>query len=186
MQMRFNDKPVTTFSCLAISKGKGDEVVQDKGDWVTFRAYMPADKNKMVYTFNAFDEVRERVLKMNLKEGSRVMVVAVLKNFIDNTNVCRQSFTICLIDFLPADDNKIVSKPENRTPQQTQTRQTQASVSNSQPRSNYASVTTSNNQRQEAQLPQQQPMQAASIQRKAYSCDQSEVDLEEFANAIGS
>lgn len=177
--MRFNDKPVVTFSCLSVIQGQDKKILDYKGSAVTFRAYMPADKEKVTYTFNAFDEVRERVLKMRLQKGSRIMVVAVLKNYIDQNNLVRQSFTVSLIDYLPADDNQLMIKPDNKPVQQTQTKQQPASMPNAQ--RNYSGAATASYQRQEPQ----QPMQAVAVQRKPYSYEQSEVDIDEFAIAMG-
>lgn len=176
MNMRFNDKPVTMFSCLSVCQGQDGMIVDDKGSAVTFHAYMPADKNKMVYTFNAFDEARERVLKMNLQKGSRIMVVAVLKNYINKVNVCCQSFTVCLVDYLPADNEQLTERQDNKPVQQPQT--PFANVRN------FSGAAIASYQRP-APRQLQQPMQAVTPQKRPYSFEQPEVDIDEFANAIG-
>lgn len=172
MIQKFNDKPVVTFSCLSVCEGH-DGVLRDNGTAVTFNAYMAADKNKMVYTFNAFDDIRERVIKMKMKKGSRIMIVAVMKNYIGTDNVIRQSYTVGFIDYCPADDNHSRS---GVAPVQTQA-PTSCNQSKSAPYSD-----TNAYQKQE-----QMPMQATQRPiRKAYSFDLPEVDLEEFATAIGN
>lgn len=184
MQTRFNDKPVVTFSCLAICDGR-DGILRDNGTAVTFTAYMPADKNKMKYTFNAFDEARERVLKMNLKKGSRIMVVAILKNFIDTDNICRQSFTVCLIDYIPADDNQLITKSDDQTvkqPLQKQPPTPMLHVLGKNPGPNIL-----NYQRPVQSMQQsQQLMQQIVPKKRPYSFEQPEVDIDEFAAAIGN
>lgn len=169
MYMRINDCPIVTFSCLSVCEWRKDVVVEDKGNSVSFRGYMPGDKNKTNYTFNAFDDVRERIIKMNLRKGSRITVIAALKTFINKDNVICNSYKVYLIDYLPADDNQITAKADNTSRHQPQTPKTQESMVNS-------NVVTGNWKQQESQTP---------TSSGKYSYDMTEVNIDEFANAVG-
>lgn len=174
MLSRFNDKPVTMFSCLSVCEGH-DGILSDRGTVVTFHAYMAGDKGRYVYTFNAFDEMRERVISMNLKKKSRIMVVAAMKNYIDNTNMSRQSFTICMIDYCPAEGQPMVI-PDTGGAEQALQQQVKSPVP--EPKNVIDHDFQSKKLQQSVQpltFPEDSP----------YSLDKTEVDLDEFAAAIG-
>ena len=175
MILKYNDKPVVIFSCLSVCEGHNG-ILRDNGTAVTFNAYMAADKNKMVYTFNAFDEIRERVIKMKMKKNSRIMIVAVLKNYITTDNVIQQSYTVGFIDYCPADDNHNHSAAQSLT---------------QIPTSNTSKVSTPYPDINKYQRKRQQPnLTPVTPVKQTYSYDMKEVNLEEinleeFAMAIG-
>lgn len=174
MLSRFNDKPVTVFSCLSVCEGH-DGVLSDRGTVVTFHAYMAGDKGRYVYTFNAFDEMRERVISMKLKKKNRIMVVAAMKNYIDNENMSRQSFTICMIDYCPADSPPMIM-PDVGNAEQAFPKQAKSSVPELQ---NNAGPSLQSKE-------QQPPIQTFTFpENSSYSFDKTDVDLDEFAKAIG-
>lgn len=174
MLSRFNDKPVTMFSCLSVCEGH-DGILSDRGTVVTFHAYMAGDKSRYVYTFNAFDEMRERVISMKLEKKSRIMVVAAMKNYIGNDNMSHQSFTICMIDYCPA-DNRPMIMPDTGAANQALPKQVNSSVP--EPQNNTGTGLQSKKS--------EPPIQTLIFpENSPYSLNQAEVDLEEFANAIG-
>lgn len=80
------------------------KIVVQNGTAVTFWGRLSGDNSGYVYTFNAFGEAKERVLQLNLKENSRVIITGFQKPF-RNGNHYDFSISISAIDFCPANDD---------------------------------------------------------------------------------
>ncbi len=82
---------------------KGQIVVKN-GTAVTFWGRLVGDDSGYIYTFNAFGESKERVLRLNLKEDSRVIITGFEKPY-RNGNHYDISISVSGIDFCPSNND---------------------------------------------------------------------------------
>lgn len=99
--------PIVTFPQVTICGTKDDCLKWTSDKHVTFKARLNATQNgvRSIYIFNAFDEVAERIKRMNICPKSECTIIAEMREYIDKDNVRRQSFTVKLIDFVRTNDS---------------------------------------------------------------------------------
>ncbi len=103
MENDINQFPSQTFEMVQIVPNKGQIVVKN-GNAVTFWGRCVGSKSGYIYTFNAFGEARERVLRLNLKNGSRVIITGFQKEHKVG-NHYQFSTSVSAIDYCPANDD---------------------------------------------------------------------------------
>lgn len=84
--------PITTFPVIRIM----EKSVKKEDNHVTFKAV--DDATHMVYIFNAFDMVADRIGRMTMK--GRCSITSELKAYIDSQNIIRYSFNVLSIRFV--------------------------------------------------------------------------------------
>lgn len=102
MVKKINNKMKCTFFELSVICYR-NQLVTVKGDAATFHGQIPGDDSGCIYTFNAFDEVKERVLRLKLREGSRLVITGFEKNYIGTDNQMKRSIIVSEIDYCQAD-----------------------------------------------------------------------------------
>lgn len=102
MVKKINNKMKCIFFELSVICYR-NQLVTVKGDAATFHGQIPGDDSGCIYTFNAFDEVKERVLRLKLREGSRLVITGFEKNYIGTDNQMKRSIIVSEIDYCQAD-----------------------------------------------------------------------------------
>lgn len=99
--------PIVTFPQVTICGTKEDYLKWTSDKHVTFKARLNATQNgvRSIYIFNAFDEVAERIRRMNICPKSECTIIAEMREYIDKDNIRRQSFTVKLIDYVRTNDS---------------------------------------------------------------------------------
>lgn len=103
-----------------ISDGlEGKEAVTVTNNVASFRGYETAYTTKngepgvkyRNYSFRAYDDVAQRVIRMKLKPGSEVNIFGEMDQYVDKNGKKQHFVRIFAIDFVPSHNNK--AKEEN-------------------------------------------------------------------------
>lgn len=115
--------PAVTFFSLTCCGNLDGDVLEERDEHITFRCkenYQSATvKKTIIYTFNAYDGVKERIKKMNLKKGSQICISADMVSYVGNDGSMKQSYTVKTIDYIKTGFTKenqkegTDKKPEN-------------------------------------------------------------------------
>lgn len=96
--------PSVTFFSLTVCGNLDGDVIEEREEHITFKCrenYQAATvKKTIIYTFNAYDGVKERIKKMNLKKGSQICISADMVSYVGNDGSMKQSYTVKTIDYL--------------------------------------------------------------------------------------
>lgn len=102
------NNPITIFPVVRIM----EKTLKKEDNHVTFKAV--DDATHMVYIFNAFDAIADRIGRMTMK--GRCSITSELRSYIDSQNIIRYSFNILSIRFVDGSDNYNNKKPVSEKP----------------------------------------------------------------------
>ena len=82
--------------------------------YVTFKARDNQAQNGLntIYCFNAYEDVMQRIKRMNLHRGSQIQIFAEMRTYIDDNNTQKFSFTVSKIDYIRTNSSSVSHKNE--------------------------------------------------------------------------
>lgn len=98
------NNPITIFPVIRIM----EKTVKKEDNHVTFKAV--DDATHMVYIFNAFDAMADRIGRMTMK--GRCSITSELRAYLDSQNIIRYSFNVLSIRFVDGSDMNFYSSKD--------------------------------------------------------------------------